>query len=150
MDFVDHTTYPLADNFYGWAKIGYENLGFIFATGRFGRPVENIHLRIVVPRPVDGAALAGNQVSYKRGLAGYLSVLEAQRQAFLARSQLLEVEPVFQENLQPGVVLDSAYPVFEPGPAIRPEWRSLPPPAIRPAGPVPAPPRRSRDFPPSP
>ncbi|MCP5156254.1 MAG: NAD(P)-dependent oxidoreductase [Ectothiorhodospiraceae bacterium] len=73
MDFVDHQTYPLADNFYGWAKIGYENLGFIFATGRFGRPVENVHLRIVVPRPVDGASLAANQVSYKRDLAGYLS-----------------------------------------------------------------------------
>ena len=57
MDCCDHTTYPLSDNFYGWAKIAYENLGFIFATGRFGRPVENIHIRIVVPRPVDGAKL---------------------------------------------------------------------------------------------
>ena len=52
MDYCDHTTYPLSDNFYGWAKIAYENLGFIFATGRFGRPVENIHIRVVVPRPV--------------------------------------------------------------------------------------------------
>lgn len=73
MDTVDHTTYPLSDNFYGWAKIAYENLGFIFATGRFGKPVENIHIRIVVPRAVDGAALGANQVSYKRDLAGYLS-----------------------------------------------------------------------------
>lgn len=73
MDKCDHTTYPLSDNFYGWAKIAYENLGFIFATGRFGTPVENIHIRIVVPRPVDGAKLANNQITYKRDLAGYIS-----------------------------------------------------------------------------
>ncbi len=73
MDLCDHHTYPLSDNFYGWAKIGYENLGFIFATGRFGKPVENIHLRIVVPRQIEGAQLAPNQVSYKRDLAGYIS-----------------------------------------------------------------------------
>jgi hypothetical protein len=73
MDMVDHTTYPLSDNFYGWAKIGYENLGFIFATGRFGPPVESIHLRIVVPRPVQARTLADNQVSYKRDLGGYVS-----------------------------------------------------------------------------
>ena len=70
MDYCDHTTYPLSDNFYGWAKIAYENLGFIFATGRFGTAVENIHIRIVVPRAVDGARLADNQISYKRDLAG--------------------------------------------------------------------------------
>jgi nucleoside-diphosphate-sugar epimerase len=79
MDICDHTTYPLSDNFYGWAKITYENLGFIFATGRFGRPVESIHLRIVVPRPVVGADLAANQVSYKRDLAGYISQRDLQQ-----------------------------------------------------------------------
>jgi len=79
MDSCDHTTYPLSDNFYGWAKIAYENLGFIFATGRFGRPVENIHIRIVVPRPVDGAKLASNQTTYKRDLAGYISERDLQQ-----------------------------------------------------------------------
>jgi nucleoside-diphosphate-sugar epimerase len=72
-DIVDHTTYPLSDNFYGWAKIAYENMGFIFATGEFGAPIGNIHLRIVVPRAVHGENLASNQVSYKRDLAGYIS-----------------------------------------------------------------------------
>jgi hypothetical protein len=79
MDMCDHTTYPLSDNFYGWAKIAYENLGFIFATGRFGAPVENVHIRIVVPRPVDGAALKDNQISYKRDLAGYISPRDLQQ-----------------------------------------------------------------------
>lgn len=73
MDMVDHTTYPLSDNFYGWAKIAYENLGFIFAAGRFGEPIGNIHLRIVVPRAVDGETLSSNQISYKRDLAGFIS-----------------------------------------------------------------------------
>ncbi len=79
MDMCDHTTYPLSDNFYGWAKIAYENLGFIFATGRFGQPVGNIHIRIVVPRVVDGAKLANNQISYKRDLAGYISDRDLQQ-----------------------------------------------------------------------
>lgn len=73
MDMVDHTTYPLSDNFYGWANIAYENLGFIFAAGRFGEPIGNIHLRIVVPRAVDGETLSSNQISYKRDLAGFIS-----------------------------------------------------------------------------
>ena len=34
-------TYPLSDNCYGWAKASYEHIGFIFATGRIGRAVEN-------------------------------------------------------------------------------------------------------------
>ena len=79
MDFCDHTTYPLSDNFYGWAKIAYENLGFIFATGRFGAAVGNIHIRIVVPRPVLGEKLAHNQISYKRDLAGYISERDLQQ-----------------------------------------------------------------------
>ncbi|MEX2642294.1 MAG: hypothetical protein WD270_02490 [Acetobacterales bacterium] len=79
MDMCDHTTYPLSDNFYGWAKIAYENLGFIFATGRFGPAVENIHIRIVVPRAVEGAQFANDQTSYKRDLAGYISERDLQQ-----------------------------------------------------------------------
>lgn len=79
MDFCDHTTYPLSDNFYGWAKIAYENLGFIFATGRFGAPVENIHIRIVVTRAVEGEKLHNNPISYKRDLAGYISERDMQQ-----------------------------------------------------------------------
>jgi len=66
-------TFPKADNFYGWAKAAYEHIGFIFATGRFGRAVENVQIRIGAPRPIDGEKLHKNQVSYRRNLGAYIS-----------------------------------------------------------------------------
>lgn len=66
-------TFPKSDNFYGWAKASYENMGFVFATGRFGRPVENVHIRIGAPRPIDGEKLHSNQMSYHRHLGAYFS-----------------------------------------------------------------------------
>ncbi|MDE0811283.1 MAG: NAD(P)-dependent oxidoreductase, partial [Alphaproteobacteria bacterium] len=42
LDMVGPETYPLSDNFYGWAKATYEHLGFVFAAGRLGRAVENV------------------------------------------------------------------------------------------------------------
>jgi nucleoside-diphosphate-sugar epimerase len=76
---------PLADNFYGWAKASYELLGFVYASGRFGRPLEVVQVRIGAPRDVaarhyegalaeqhcgpDGSALA----NFKRDLGAWLS-----------------------------------------------------------------------------
>ena len=40
-DFVYPDTFALSDNFYGWAKIAYETLGFVYASGGVGdRPLE--------------------------------------------------------------------------------------------------------------
>ena len=36
-DTVDPAGVARSDNYYGWAKIAYENLGFMFATGEFGQ-----------------------------------------------------------------------------------------------------------------
>ena len=33
-------SYPLSDNWYGWAKANYEHIGLVFATGRYGRAVD--------------------------------------------------------------------------------------------------------------
>src|SRR5207244_9114504 len=41
---------PLADNFYGWAKAAYEHLGFVYASGTPGRPLEVVQIRIGAPR----------------------------------------------------------------------------------------------------
>jgi nucleoside-diphosphate-sugar epimerase len=41
---------PLADNYYGWAKEAYEHLGFVYATGTLGRPLEVVQIRIGAPR----------------------------------------------------------------------------------------------------
>ena len=74
--------HPILFSVFGHDVSGYMLLiaiGFIFATGRFGRPVENIHIRIVVPRPVEGAKLAANQTTYKRDLAGYISERDLQQ-----------------------------------------------------------------------
>ena len=46
-------TYPLSDNWYGWAKASFEHIGFIFASGRFGRAVENAQIRIGAPRLIN-------------------------------------------------------------------------------------------------
>ena len=73
LDGIGPETYPLSDNFYGWAKASYEHLGFIFATGRLGGVVENIQIRVGVPRPIRAADFAGDQTSYKRDLGAYIS-----------------------------------------------------------------------------
>jgi nucleoside-diphosphate-sugar epimerase len=41
---------PLSDNFYGWAKEAYEHLGFVYASGKLGRPLEVVQIRIGAPR----------------------------------------------------------------------------------------------------
>jgi hypothetical protein len=70
---IEPETFPKSDNFYGWAKASYEHMGFVFATGRFGSPVENAHIRIGAPRPIDGEKLHTNQMSYRRHLGAYFS-----------------------------------------------------------------------------
>ena len=67
---------PFSDNFYGWAKVAYEQLGFVFATGEVGgRALECVQLRIGGPR--DGADLEhlgpGDVPQMHRGLGAYLS-----------------------------------------------------------------------------
>ena len=76
IDFVTKGDYPLTDNFYGWGKISYEALGFVFATGSMndGKQLGNVQLRIGAPREsvVDDA----NPEDLKRlhrGLGAYLS-----------------------------------------------------------------------------
>jgi hypothetical protein len=73
MDMVCPETYPLSDNFYGWAKATYEHLGFIFATGRLGRVLENVQIRIGAPRPIVAGDFEGDETSYKRNLGAYIS-----------------------------------------------------------------------------
>ena len=67
---------PKSDNFYGWAKIAYESLGFVFATGKVGgRKLEVVQLRIGGPRDnadLDGIA-PGDIKKMHRGLGAYLS-----------------------------------------------------------------------------
>jgi len=74
-DFVYPDTFALSDNFYGWAKIAYETLGFVFASGGVGgRPLENVQIRIGGPRETDVARVPkGDLVRMRRALAVYIS-----------------------------------------------------------------------------
>ncbi|MEN9934108.1 MAG: hypothetical protein RLZZ387_687 [Chloroflexota bacterium] len=71
-DRVSPEDYPRPDNLYGWAKAAYETLGFVYACGSFGRKLEAIQARIVVPREIDASAFEHlPRHRYVRELAGY-------------------------------------------------------------------------------
>ncbi len=79
LDAIGPETTPRSDNFYGWAKATYEHLGFVFATGRLGRVVENVQIRVGAPRPIRAADFDGDQVSHKRDLGAYISERDIQQ-----------------------------------------------------------------------
>ena len=70
-------TYPLSDNYYGWAKVAYEALGFAFAAGKLngGKRLENVQLRIGAPRETDiDGCKPGDTRKLHRDLGAYLSL----------------------------------------------------------------------------
>ncbi len=81
MDVVDpDRTPPRSDTFYGWAKLAYEALGFLYASGTQGRKLENVQVRIGAPREIqaktffpNGPGTEGDAVRYKRDLGAYMS-----------------------------------------------------------------------------
>jgi hypothetical protein len=87
MDLVDpDRTPPRSDNYYGWAKLTYEALGFLFASGALGRKLENVQIRIGAPRESaartffpDGPDTAGDATRYKRDLGAYISQRDLQQ-----------------------------------------------------------------------
>ncbi len=65
-----------SDNWYGWAKIAFEQIGQVFASGvtHGGRPLENVQIRIGGPRETDvAAAPLGDLRRMRRALAVYIS-----------------------------------------------------------------------------
>ena len=68
---------PYSDNYYGWAKISYEALGFVFATGKMNgqKKLENVQIRIGAPREDDiKSCEIGDLVKMHRDLGAYLSL----------------------------------------------------------------------------
>jgi nucleoside-diphosphate-sugar epimerase len=70
---------PKSDNYYGWAKIAYEALGFVYASGAFGRRLENVQVRIGAPREIETGAHEGRPEAYKRNLGAYISARDIQQ-----------------------------------------------------------------------
>ena len=65
-----------SDNWYGWAKIAFEQIGQVYASGvtHEGRPLENVQIRIGGPRETDLADIApGDLRRMRRALAVYIS-----------------------------------------------------------------------------
>lgn len=72
---------PRTDNYYGWAKIAYEALGWMYASGAFGRKLEMVQLRIGAPREIVAAEFVGKPDRYKRDLGAYISPRDMQQLA---------------------------------------------------------------------
>jgi nucleoside-diphosphate-sugar epimerase len=70
---------PKSDNYYGWAKIAYEALGFTYACGAFGRKIGVVQVRIGAPREIDASAFEGRPAAYKRDLGAYISARDLQQ-----------------------------------------------------------------------
>ena len=70
---LDPYALPLSDNFYGWAKATYEHMGFLFASGVFGRKLEVVMVRIGSPREIRLQDFPGNPKGYRRDLGTYIS-----------------------------------------------------------------------------
>ncbi|GAB2624754.1 NAD-dependent epimerase/dehydratase family protein [Pseudactinotalea suaedae] len=80
IDRVDPYDYPRPDTFYGWAKAAYESLGFLYASGGAGPVVENVHVRIVCPRPIRAEDFIDRPtVDYLRDITGWVSERDLQQ-----------------------------------------------------------------------
>lgn len=80
IDRVNPFDYPRPDTFYGWAKVAYESLGFLYACGSISRPVPNVQIRIVCPREIELADFEDRPLAdYLRDIAGYISTRDLQQ-----------------------------------------------------------------------
>src|SRR5439155_18074681 len=70
---------PRSDNYYGWAKIAYEALGFMYACGAVGRKLGVIQVRIGAPREIDASQFVDKPAAYKRDLGAYVSARDLQQ-----------------------------------------------------------------------
>ncbi len=73
MENLDPYEIPLSDNFYGWSKASSEHMGFLFASGAFGRKMGFVGVRIGSPSEVRGDRVEGDVRSLKRHQGSYIS-----------------------------------------------------------------------------
>jgi hypothetical protein len=79
LELVGPEDLPKSDNYYGWAKIAYEALGFMYASGAFGRKLGVVQLRIGAPRELDVARFESDPAGFKRDLGAYISARDIQQ-----------------------------------------------------------------------
>ena len=73
MENLDPYKIPLSDNFYGWSKASSEHMGFLFASGAFGRKMGFVGVRIGSPSEVHSDRFKGDVRNLKRHLGSYIS-----------------------------------------------------------------------------
>ena len=88
---------PLSDNYYGWAKVAYEALGFVFATGNVtgGKKLQNVQVRIGGPRETDLDKCGPDDLKKMRRALGAYESLRDEVQ-LLVKS--IETENIDDEN----------------------------------------------------
>jgi nucleoside-diphosphate-sugar epimerase len=91
LDVVGPDDLPRSDNYYGWAKIAYEALGFMYACGAFGRKLGVVQVRIGAPREIDASRFNGQPAAYKRDLGAYISARDLQ-QLFVRSIETAHIE----------------------------------------------------------
>jgi NAD dependent epimerase/dehydratase family len=79
VEMIGPTDPPRSDNYYGWAKIAYEALGWTYACGAFGRKLEAVQIRIGAPRDLAQTDYTGKPEVYKRDLGAYISPRDLQQ-----------------------------------------------------------------------
>jgi hypothetical protein len=79
LDAVGPEALPRSDNYYGWAKIAYEALGFLYACGAFGRKLGMVQVRIGAPREILATTFEGRPAAYKRDLGAFISARDLQQ-----------------------------------------------------------------------
>jgi nucleoside-diphosphate-sugar epimerase len=79
LDVIGPRDLPKSDNYYGWAKIAYEALGFTYASGAFGRKLGVVQVRIGAPRELDVALFEDQPAVFKRDLGAYISSRDLQQ-----------------------------------------------------------------------
>jgi len=92
LDGVTPDMAPYTDNWYGWAKVAYEQMGFVFASGQVdGRRLEVVQWRIGGPRDDDIDRVPPGDVKVMhRALGAYLSRRDQVQQAV----KMIETEDI--------------------------------------------------------
>ncbi|HUJ74835.1 MAG TPA: NAD(P)-dependent oxidoreductase [bacterium] len=94
-DVVTPDMAPKSDNFYGWAKIAYEALGFVYASGKVGgRKLQVVQVRIGAPRDSDFDTPPADRKELYRAMGAYLSQRD-QVQLYVCS---IETEDIEDEN----------------------------------------------------
>ena len=105
LDMITTEMPPRSDNWYGWSKASYEQLGYVFATGRVGtggRKLEVVQWRIGGPRDDEVSGVKpGDLKGLHRALGAFLSRRDQVQQTI----RMVETENIADTNGVPFLIV---------------------------------------------